>query len=252
MDGVVFRPYQLPIFEDRRSGLVVLHWSPQIGQSFVLAAWAVDRLITRPGRLVTFLSNSRDNGAEFVAKCAEVCCLQGRKYQTSNKSLSLDFKDMRMEVKIRSDDKTGRIKVLAANPRTARGFSGDLILDEFAFHEHSDAIWDAAEPILASNPDFLCRIASTGNGRHNHFYHFAEPRPTDMDGTETNLPRGGICLSISKNGYILSRVPRSKAYWLGVPIYDASSRLPIIPETARTQAVDKRSYRPKLRVRICR
>ena len=26
-----------------------------------------------PGRLVTVLSNSRDNGAEFVRKCAEVC-----------------------------------------------------------------------------------------------------------------------------------------------------------------------------------
>ncbi|MDB6068139.1 MAG: hypothetical protein JWR26_4347, partial [Pedosphaera sp.] len=36
-----------------------------------------------------------------------------------------------------------------------------MILDEFAFHEDSAAIWEAAEPILSSNPDFLCRIAST-------------------------------------------------------------------------------------------
>jgi len=55
----------------------------------------------------------------------------------------------------------GRIKVLAANPRTARGFSGDLILDRsLAFHENSKAIWEAAEPILASHPDYCCRIAS--------------------------------------------------------------------------------------------
>ena len=60
--------------------------------------------------------------------------------------------------------------MLAANPRTARGFSGDLILDEFAFHEDSAAIWEAAEPIISSNPDFLCRILSTGNGRRNMFY----------------------------------------------------------------------------------
>ena len=75
-----------------------------------------------------------------------------------------------MEVRIHAEGQVGRIKVLAANPRTARGFSGDLILDEFAFHEDSAAIWEAAEPILASNPDFQCRIASTGNGRHNMFY----------------------------------------------------------------------------------
>ena len=77
---------------------------------------------------------------------------------------------MRMEVRITVQGKVGRIKVLAANPRTARGFSGDLILDEFAHHENSAAIWGAAEPYLNSHPDYLCRIASTGNGRYNMFY----------------------------------------------------------------------------------
>ena len=164
------RPFQLPVFRDRSTGILVLHWSRQIGKSFVLAAWAVDRLLTRPGRLVTVLSNSRDNGAEFVAKCAEVCRLNGTEYKSVDKSRGVQFQNMRMEVRIRAEGKVGRIKVLAANPRTARGFSGDLILDEFAFHEDSQAIWEAAEPILASSPDFLCRIASTGNGRHNLFY----------------------------------------------------------------------------------
>jgi len=58
-----------------QSGVVVLHWSRQIGKSFVLAAWAVFRLFKRPGRLVTVLSNSKENGAEFLLKCAEVCRL---------------------------------------------------------------------------------------------------------------------------------------------------------------------------------
>jgi phage FluMu gp28-like protein len=167
---IALRPYQQAIFDDRSSGILILHWSRQIGKSFTLAAWAVDRLLSRPGRLVTVLSNSRENGAEFVAKCAEVCHLNGTEYESVDKSQGVRFQNMRMEVRIRAHGKVGRIKVLAANPRTARGFSGDLILDEFAFHEDSAAIWEAAEPILASNPDFLCRMASTGNGRHNLFY----------------------------------------------------------------------------------
>ena len=169
-----FRGYQLPVFMDRSSGILILHWARQIGKSFTLAAWAVDRLLTRPGRLVTVLSNSRENGAEFVAKCAEVCRLNGTRFETVDKSKGVQFQNMRMEVRIRAGGRTGRIKVLAANPRTARGFSGDLILDEFAFHEDSGAIWEAAEPILASNPDYLCRIASTGNGKHNLFYRMTE------------------------------------------------------------------------------
>ena len=118
------RPYQQEVFEDRSSGILILHWSRQIGKSFTLAAWAVDRLLTRPGRLVTVLSNSRENGAEFVAKCAEVCRLNGTDYTSVDKSRGLRFQNMRMEVRIRAQGKTGRIKVLAANPRTARGFRG--------------------------------------------------------------------------------------------------------------------------------
>ncbi len=164
------RAYQHDVFWDHSSGIVVLHWSRQIGKSFVLAAWAVWRLLSRPGRLVTVLSNSKENGAEFLMKCAEVCRLHNTRFETVVKTPGLDFEDMRMELRIRAYGKVGRIKVLAANPRTARGFSGDLILDEFAFHEDGNKIWEAAEPILASNKDFLCRIASTGNGKRNLFY----------------------------------------------------------------------------------
>jgi phage FluMu gp28-like protein len=167
------RKYQLPVVSDHRSGIVVLHWSRQIGKSFALAAWAVYRLLTKRGRLVTVLSNSRENGAEFLLKCSQICRLTGTRFATVVNAPELEFEDYRMELRIESFNQLGRIKVLAANPRTARGFSGDLILDEFAFHENANAIWEAAEPILAANPDYLCRIASTGNGRHNLFYRIA-------------------------------------------------------------------------------
>jgi len=185
---IALRPYQDEVFKDRSSGILILHWSRQIGKSFTLAAWAVDRLLSRPGRLVTVLSNSRENGAEFVAKCAEVCHLNGTEYESVDKSQGVRFQNMRMEVRIRAQGKTGRIKVLAANPRTARGFSGDLILDEFAFHEDSAAIWEAAEPILASNPDFLCRMASTGNGKHNLFYRMVAGGSTGVPPVTFGVP----------------------------------------------------------------
>ena len=51
--AVGLRGYQQAIFDDQRSGIVVLHWARQIGKSYTLSAWAVFRLISRPGRLVT-------------------------------------------------------------------------------------------------------------------------------------------------------------------------------------------------------
>jgi len=223
---IKFREYQRPVFDDNETGILVLHWSRQIGKSFTLAAWAVDRLMTRPGRLVTVLSNSKDNGHEFALKCSEVCNKIDeakqkviQEHKLKDLSTSIEYKDMRFEITVKVKGKVGRIKVLAANPRTARGFSGDLILDEFAFHEDSAAIWDAAEPILSSNPDFLCRVASTGNGTGNMFYRMA-----------------------TEGLFKLSRVRRSDAWKMGVKIYDAKTRKPITPDEARAQALDKASY----------
>ncbi len=216
---IQFRPYQKPVFMDRATGVQVLHWSRQIGKSYTLAAWAVDRLLTRPGRLVTILSNSRANGQELNLKCAEVCQKLGAAFDQEDLSSDIKYENMNMETRITVNGKVGRIKVLAANARTARGFSGDLILDEFAFHEDSQAIWEAAEPILSSNPDFLCRIASTGNGKRNMFY---------------RMVTGGQ--------FPVVRVTRSMAYEQGVKIYHQVTRAEITPAQARELSLDKRAY----------
>jgi len=234
------RQYQSPVFDDHKSGILILHWSRQIGKSHTLAAWCVDRLFRQLAKndtwLITVLSNSRENGGEFVLKCQAVCNQLGILMKTTDQSADLKYENMRMEVRVsfmsvKNTERTGRIKVLAANPRTARGFSGDLILDEFAFHENSNAIWEAAEPILSANPEFLCRIASTGNGKYNMFY-----RMCAGEG-----PVNGQCFS-STSGFRVSRVTRTGAWEMGVKIYDANTRQPITPEAARAQALDKRAY----------
>ena len=53
-----------------------------------------------------------------------------------------------------------RLIAIPANPDTARGYSANLLLDEFAFHENPDAIWRAIYPSI-SNPlkgEFKIRV----------------------------------------------------------------------------------------------
>jgi phage FluMu gp28-like protein len=62
-----------------------------------------------------------------------------------------------------------RITGLPANPDTARGYSANVFLDEFAFHDNSREIWKALFPVISKN-GLRLRITSTPNGKDNKFY----------------------------------------------------------------------------------
>jgi phage FluMu gp28-like protein len=87
---------------------------------------------------------------------------------------------------------------IPANPSTARGYSCNVVLDEFAYHEKPDAVWSAMFP-SQTNPlanTFLARVkamregrdfesiqrtmklrvVSTFNGQDNRFYRMWERR----------------------------------------------------------------------------
>jgi len=88
-----------------------------------------------------------------------------------------------------------RIIAIPANPLTARGYSANINLDEFAYHEDPDAIWAAMFPATSNQlaGTFLdrframikgedtnirrhlkLRVVSTFNGRNNKFFNLWE------------------------------------------------------------------------------
>jgi len=66
----------------------------------------------------------------------------------------------------------GRIIALPANPDTARGYSGDVFLDEFALHRDSRSIWAAM--MTRATRGYKVRVASTFKGTENKFYELAK------------------------------------------------------------------------------
>ena len=86
------------------------------------------------------------------------------------KSMEIDYKTdgatyKAMEVVFNSGS---RITALPANPDTARGFSANVFLDEFAFHQDSRKIWTALFPVISAGHKL--RVVSTPNGKGNKFY----------------------------------------------------------------------------------
>lgn len=61
-----------------------------------------------------------------------------------------------------------KVTALPANPDTARGFSANVFLDEFAFHADSRKIWSALFPVISNG--YKLRVTSTPNGKGNKFY----------------------------------------------------------------------------------
>jgi len=70
-----------------------------------------------------------------------------------------------------------RITALPANPDTARGFSANVFLDEFAFHADSRKIWTALFPVISNG--WKLRVTSTPNGKGNKFYELMTDKKLD-------------------------------------------------------------------------
>lgn len=97
-----------------------------------------------------------------------------------------------------------KIIAIPANPSTARGYSANIILDEFAYHEDPNAIWSAMFPsttnklagtfldrwravIRGEDPNDILRemklrVVSTFNGKNNKFYEIYEKGLAGLNG----------------------------------------------------------------------
>jgi len=162
-------PYQRAVVDDRARFKLWLA-SRQIGKSFGLAAEAVRDCAAHKGDMWVVLSAGERQALEFMEKAkqwAEAFKLATRDYVEDRASAEALIKSA--EIRWANGS---RMIALPANPSTARGYSANLILDEFAFHDDPDAIWRGIYPSI-SNPlkqQFKLRIASTANGKGNKFF----------------------------------------------------------------------------------
>lgn len=140
-------------------------WSRQTGKSFTKSLRRVLRGLAR-GRNQIFLSAGERQSRELMQKTRQHC--QALK-------IAADYRDHRLfeglSMKQLEIVLPGGVRIIAlpANPQTARGFTGDVLLDEFAMHEHDRDIWAAMFPTLLRGDGEL-DIASTPKGRDNMFY----------------------------------------------------------------------------------
>lgn len=138
----------------------------QIGKSFVIALEAVlDSAQTDKDWIL--LSAGERQSKELMAKCK--MHLEAIKVAASDIEQDEEFfNDSKITILTIHLPNRAKIIGLPANPDTARGFSGNVVLDEFAFHKDSFAIWKALFPTISRG--YKIRVVSTPQGKSNQFY----------------------------------------------------------------------------------
>jgi len=146
----------------------------QGGKSFEAALESVDDGMEHKTMWVILSAGERQS-KEVIAKCA----MHARSYGMAIKELESDFivdKDTKYkQLEIVLQDGT-RIIGLPANPDTARGWSANIILDEFALHKNGREIWKALFPTVTRG--YKIRVISTFKGKTNKFYELFFGAPT--------------------------------------------------------------------------
>ena len=167
----ILMPYQMKWVEDTSRFKIGL-WSRQTGKSFATACEAVIDCSAQPkgnSCLWVVLSAGERQALEWMEK-AKKWCEAVKATVDSYEELrdSANALLSRAEIRFASG---ARIVAIPANPDTARGYSANLVLDEFAIHERPFDIWAAIYPSITNplNGEKRLRIVSTPKGRGNKF-----------------------------------------------------------------------------------
>jgi phage FluMu gp28-like protein len=139
-------------------------WARQTGKSFATALEAV-LSAAKDRQLWVLLSRGERQSRELMEKVRMHAQALKLAAQSLEGIWSGESSFKALETRLPGG---GRIIGLPANPDTARGFSGNVVLDEFAFHVDSRKIWQALYPSITRG--YKIRVISTPNGQSGMFY----------------------------------------------------------------------------------
>lgn len=139
--------------------------SVQVGGSFVASLDTVLDVLKKP-ELWILLSASDRQSVELMEKV---------KLHSKGAEAVVDtgfFSDTSIVQHSAKYPSGGRIIALPANADTARGYSGNVVLDEFAIHKDAKAIWKAM--VGRTMRGYKLRVLSSFKGKQNKFFELAK------------------------------------------------------------------------------
>lgn len=148
----------LETFQENR--LVVVLKARQLGLSWEALSYATHMILFNSGKSVTTISQTENDSKELVRRVSFILKHlpnwlivneKGNEEEKSENVTGITYESYSLEVTINhpGDKEASRFKGKTSSPGAARSFTDNLIiLDEWAFHEHANKIWQAAFPTI--------------------------------------------------------------------------------------------------------
>jgi phage FluMu gp28-like protein len=162
-------PYQDAWITDD-SQLKIAVWSRQSGKSFAAALRAVIKCLKESHTQYIILSKGERQSRMFMEKVRDFCLAFKRMKILRDYTELPETDEKTMEVYFPHNH--SRIIGLPANADAARGYTGNIVLDEFAFHGDAYKIYAACFPIITRG--YSIEVISTPNGTTGKFYEIAK------------------------------------------------------------------------------
>jgi phage FluMu gp28-like protein len=229
-------PYQERWIKDNAQ-LKIAVWSRQSGKSFAAALRAVIKCADENERTqYIILSKGERQSRLFMEKVKDFCQTFKRLDALPEFAEMQDADENILEVHFPHNG--SRIIGLPANPDTARGYTGNIVLDEFAFHGDAHKIYAACFPIITRG--YSIEVISTPNGTAGKFYEIAKAA-----GLVEGQWAGGQIGSGDRSHLPISPSAQLPTLWSGhrVDIYDAvAAGLPANIELLRSGCDDEETW----------
>lgn len=165
-----FLPYQIHYINDQ-SRFKIVEKSRRVGITYAQSYEDVEYSLTKGRRKVWFSSRDDSAAAEYIDYCR---FFLEQLFGTAAAYIGTEIVDPVKGIQSRLIRlKNGsEIHAMTSAPGRFRSKGGKVILDEFAYHEHQEELYAAAQPaILRGDP---IRIISTYNGMNNLYYRLVQ------------------------------------------------------------------------------
>lgn len=254
---ITLRDYQQAVFR-HQAGILAQIWRRQSGKSFKLGITGIDWMMERVCDTF-FVSAAVRLGVENIRKEAAIWADCFGKLQAmggdnvtcnalddSGNLLDLDavsdlFESQKLETRFKhgyAANQVSRSMVVAPNPDTAVGWTGNVIMDEVGRIPNFRDVWEAMEPIVSANPQFRVRMATTPPPDDAHAsYEMLAPNPDEV----FPISASGNFYT-SAGGILVHRVDADDGFAAGIPLYDLATRAEMTPEEHRAAALDKTAW----------